>query len=235
VGGTLLAPSTQALQLIEALEQAAGSLCDQVGCLAMPLGRTREAESAVGNVVTDAMLAAVDVDLALTNSGGLRANMPAGPTRREHIQAVMPFDNKLVVVELSGTSLREVLRVGSSGAHGILQLSGGRYHFDPALTQGADHDGDGEVSTWEQDRLCSIEIGGKPLDLQRTYRIVTNDFLVDGGDHFGPAFEGTQIGEAGALLREAMADFFLKSEACIGADGPILNSEAARIEVGPCE
>ena len=113
-------------------------------------------------------------------------------------------------------------------------MSGGSYHFDPSLTSGTDRDGDGEVGTWEQDRLCSIDIGGAPLDLERTYRIITNDFLVGGGDHFGPAFAGTAIGEAGDLLRDSMAEFFTSADGCIGADGPVVDPNAPRIVVGPC-
>ena len=234
VGGRMLTPSAEALTLIDELETQSGSLCDEVGCAAAPLGRTREAESGVGDWVSDAMLHTMDADVALTNSGGLRADLPSGTLRGEHIQAVMPFDNRLVVVEMTGERLREMLRIGSSGAHGILQIAGGTYHFDPERTEGTDRNGDGQVEEWEQDRLCSATIGGEDIDPARTYRVVTVDFLVGGGDHFGPVFDGLDVADQGPLLREALVQHLGSLGECLGTDQPLPAPEAPRIRRGPC-
>lgn len=217
VGGRTLAPNTEAIALVERLEAEAGSLCDEVGCTTAELGRDRKGESAVGDLVADAMLATLDVDVAITNSGGLRSNMPAGTIRREHLQAVMPFDNRLVRVDMTGAQLERLIRIGSSGAHGILQVAGLTYGFDPAATGGDDLDGNGEVEEWETERVCagSIEVAGKPLDPSATYRIVTTDFLYGGGDHLGPAFDGLSIVEEGPLLRDAMNTWFEAQQECV--------------------
>ena len=191
-------------------------------------------ESAVGNVVADAMLVAMDADIALTNSGGLRADLPAGTLRREHVQAVMPFDNRLQVLELTGAQLREMFRIGASGAHGILQLAGGTYHFDPAREDGVDHDGDGTIAAWERDRLCTATVAGIPLDPSGRYRVVTTDFLVGGGDHFGPVFEGVEVAEQGALLRDAISDHIGGMESCLG-EAALPDDASPRIRVGPCD
>ena len=131
-----------------------------------------------------------DADLALQNSGGLRADIPSGQLRREHIQAVMPFDNRLVLLELEGKSLELALRVGSSGAHGIMQVAGGSYHFDPSLEEGSDLDGDDAVARWETNRLCAATVDGAAIDPARTYRVVTTDFLRD-GDNLVTDFQTT--------------------------------------------
>lgn len=234
VGGRELAPSTAAIALVDALEAKAGSLCDEVGCSAAPLGRSREAESGVGDWVADAMLASMQADLAVTNSGGLRADLPGGTLRREHVHAVMPFENRLVTVDLTGGQLREMLRIGSSGAHGILQVAGATYRYDPARTDGKDRDGDGAVADWERDRLCAATVRGAPIDPTKVYRVVTNDFLVGGGDHFGPVFEGRPVVETGPLMRDALEAHVRGLGACLGASAPLPAPGSPRVVVGPC-
>lgn len=235
VGGRTVTPSAEAVALIARLEEEAGSLCDEVGCAAVALGRNRQAESAVGIVVADAMLAAFpDADLAVTNSGGLRDDIPAGPVRREHLQAVMPFENTLRVVEMTGSQVRTMMRLGSSGAHGILQIAGGAYHFDPAATSGDDLNGDGEIEAWETNRLCDVTVGGAALDDARTYRVVTTDFLYDGGDHMGPAFAGTTVAEEGGLLRDVLFTYVDGLQTCLGEDRPLPDPDAPRIVRASC-
>lgn len=229
VGGRSLTPSAEALALVDRLEQEAGSLCDRVGCTTAPLGRTRSGQSEVGDLMADMMLAAMPADVALTNSGGLRADLPQGDLRREHLQMVMPFDNRLVKLEMSGAQLEKVMRIGSSGGHGILQIAGGTYHFDPERTGGDDLDADGEVAEWERNRLCGVEVGGAPLDPEKTYTVVTTDFLHGGGDHLGPALSALEIQEEGPLLRDAMNTWFEAQDTCYTP------STAVRIRQGACE
>ncbi len=141
----------------------------------------------------------------------------------------MPFDNRLYKLELTGEQVTTLMRLGSSGGHGILQVAGGRYGFDPEQTGGADIDGDGALAEWEQDRLCFVEVGGSPVVPEQTYTVVTTDFLYDGGDHLGPALTGTTILERGPLLREALFDHAAAQEGCIEA------SEAVRVVLDTCQ
>jgi 2',3'-cyclic-nucleotide 2'-phosphodiesterase (5'-nucleotidase family) len=236
VGGREVTPSEPALELVRRLEAEAGSLCTEVGCAAVPLERSRTEESAVGNFATDAMAWALpEADIAIQNSGGLRANLPQGVLRREHLQAVMPFDNRILLVEMTGEQVELMFQIGSSGAHGILQVSGARYHFDPEETGGVDMDADGEIATWEQDRLCSVTVGDDPLDPEATYRVAITDFLVGGGDHLGPAFEGITEVTEGPLLREVLFDYPATLEHCLAEQGPLVDSDAPRISIAPCD
>ncbi len=235
VGGKMLSPSSKALELIRDLEQkAGGSLCDRVACAAEPLGRDRTQESEVGNLVADAMKAAYpEADFAIANSGGLRADIPAGDVRREQVFGVMPFDNRVEVVELSGDKVLRLFRLGSSGAHGVLQVSGARYRFDPKGTNGEDLDADGQVADWERNRLCSATLDSGVIDPARTYKVVTSDFLRGGGDHLGLAFQDAKVISEGPLLRDVIADYLKKQPACIGAP-PLVNPKKPRIESGEC-
>ena len=235
VGGRKVTPSKAAVDLVRALEQRVGSLCEKVACATTPLSRSRTSESAVGDLMADAMRAAMPAaQVALQNSGGLRADLPAGTLRRSHVQAVMPFDNQLVLVRISGERLRTLIRIGSSGAHGLLQVSGISFRYDPHRTGGSDIDGDGKVAAWEQDRLCSVRVGGEPIDPARTYEVAVADFLLGGGDDLGPGFEGAEVVEKGPLLRDAFRRYLEGLKECIGAGGPVVSESHPRIEVGPC-
>jgi 5'-nucleotidase len=235
VGGVSLTPSAEAIALIERLEDEVGSLCTEVGCSDHAMSRSRSSETELGNWMADAMLGAFpDADIAIQNAGGIRADLPAGTLRREHLQDVMPFDNRTLLVEMTGEQLRTLFRIGSSGGHGLLQVSAGSaYAFDAARTDGTDLDGDGAVAEWERDRLCAITVDGAPIDPARTYRVVTTDFLFAGGDHLGPAFAGAKKLEEGPLLREQMYTAAASAGECLGAT-PLVDPARPRIQIGAC-
>lgn len=216
VGGKTLSPDPAAVALVAALDARAGTLCEPVGCSSAPLSRARVGENAVGNIFSDAMLAKYpEADLAVANSGGLRADLPGGQLLKEHLHGVMPFDNALVLVSMSGAQVEMLLQIGSSGAHGQMNVAGGSYRFNPAATGGRDLNGDGTVADWESDHLCDVKIGEKPLDPAAQYQVVVTDFLLKGGDHLGPAFAGATVLSEGALARDALIDFVRAAPACL--------------------
>lgn len=233
--GRMVTPSAAALELVRKLEAESGSLCHESGCSASFLSRSREAESQVGNFVADAILDTFPTaDIAIQNSGGLRADLPSGTLRREHIQTMMPFDNRLLSLKMTGKQLDLLLQVGSSGAHGIMQVAGGSYHFDSTQTAGRDLNGDGEVETWEQRRLCSITVGGAPLDPEKVYEVATTDFLYGGGDHLGVAFKDIPVHKERGLLREAIITYLEKQTECLGESKPLIDPDQPRITVDTC-
>lgn len=230
VGGRTLAPDAGALALIGELEAAAGSLCEEIACSAKVLERRAAPESELGDWMADALRAAFPgADLAIQNAGGIRADLPEGRLRREHVQRVMPFDNRGLLVELDGAHVRELFRIGTSGAHGPLQLSGGTVTVDPDKDAATDRDGDGKIAEWERDHLCGVTVGGAPLDDARTYRVVVSDFLYGGGDHLGPALAGAKVVDSGGMLRDVFTDAAAHQQGCLGATAP-----APRILTGRC-
>ncbi len=230
VGDRLLRPADDAVALVRSWEAKAGTLCAEVGCASRYLGRSREKGSEVGNLVTDAMRAILPkAQVALTNSGGLRDDVRPGTVRAEDLQKVMPFDNRMLLVEMTGANLLMTLRIGSSGAHGVLQVSGATYGYDPAKAGGSDLDGDGQVATWENDRMCGATVDGRPIDPAATYRVALTDFLWNGGDHLDVALKGAKLVEEGPLLRDALIAWAPTHAGCFGEAEPI-----QRIIVGPC-
>ncbi|MEL6345152.1 MAG: bifunctional UDP-sugar hydrolase/5'-nucleotidase [Myxococcota bacterium] len=238
IGGMTVTPSEPALSLIAQLEQEAGSLCDEIGCAAEVMTRSYDVENPVGNFVADAMLGAFpEADLAIQNPGGLRANLPSGTLRRENIQQLMPFNNTLYLVEMTGAQVERLFEIGTSGAHGLLQVSAGTsYRYFPYEKDVVDTNGDGEAEEWEKDRLCSVDIDGGPLSPDDTYRVVTTDFLYGGGDHLGPAFEGATLVERGPLLRDVLIEAVearpagecLQTDALVRADQPRITADRCR-------
>jgi len=156
------------------------------------LVRTREAP--VGNLYTDALRAALQADVALLNGGGFRGDRvyPAGAvyTGRD-VLAELPFGNVGVLVQLSGADLRAALEHGLAAverkAGRFPQVSGLTLRYDPQAPAGQ--------------RLRSLEVGGRPLEDQATYRVATSDYLLNGGDGYQMLAQGkVLIDPSGAKL-----------------------------------
>jgi 5'-nucleotidase/UDP-sugar diphosphatase len=158
------------------------------GEMDVPLGTTaveldsrvatvRGREAAIGNLIADAMRARGHADVAIMNGGGIRAGRvyPAGsPVTRREVLAELPFGNQLVVVAVKGSDLREAIENGLSRLPDIAgrfpQVSGMRVEYDVQRPVGS--------------RVVSMEVGGAPLDPDRTYKVATNDFMARGGDGY---------------------------------------------------
>jgi len=123
-------------------------------------------ETPMGNAVCDAMLEETGADFAFTNLGGIRDEFGPGPVTPRDVFQVLPFGNKLVVFEMSGQRLREVIEQRISGSHHGLYIAGGKVVYNKRRP--------------DFDRITYFEIGGKPWDPNALYRVVTSDFLAEG-------------------------------------------------------
>jgi 2',3'-cyclic-nucleotide 2'-phosphodiesterase (5'-nucleotidase family) len=154
----------------------------------------RGQETAVGNLIADAIRAGVGADIAITNGGGIRADREyAAGTEltRKDILSELPFGNRTVKLELTGEMIRAALENGFSqveaGAGRFPQVSGLTVRVDLAKPAGQ--------------RVVDVTIGGAPLDPARTYTVATNDFMAVGGDGY-TAFVGANnlVAPADAVL-----------------------------------
>jgi len=160
-------------------------------------------ESNLGDVITDAMNRRADeleggaVNFAFTNSGGIRSDILAGEITRGEVIEAFPFQNTLATVTLTGAQVRQVLEQGASGAHGMIQVSGLRFGYNPSLPVGS--------------RVTSVTVAatGQPLDLAATYRVVTNDFMYNGGDEYVTFKQGTNpVIYSAELLSDTLVAYF---------------------------
>lgn len=150
---------------------------------------TREAtpagESALGDVIADAQLAATKdaakggAVIAFMNPGGIRASLPPNAPNTTVTYGdtftVQPFGNSLVVMTLTGAQIKDALEQQfdnpSAGQNRILQISEGfSYTWDAKAAKGS--------------KVSNIKLSGTPLDPAAKYRVTVNSFLADGGDNF---------------------------------------------------
>jgi 2',3'-cyclic-nucleotide 2'-phosphodiesterase (5'-nucleotidase family) len=146
--------------------------------------RTREA--AIGNLFADAMRTVTRADAAMLNGGGIRAAKtyhPGATITHGNIVAELPFNNRIVVVELSGRDLKRAMENGLS----LLPRPGGRFPqvsgikvaFDAAREPGR--------------RIVAMQVAGAPLDEDKSYRVAIVDFLARGGDDYAMFREARRV------------------------------------------
>jgi 5'-nucleotidase len=138
-------------------------------------------QSLLGGVVADAALAAVrdkGAQVGFVNPGGMRNDLQSGEQGNVtfgQAQAVSPFNNTLVVMDFTGAQLRTVLEQQWDRPEGTMMLQVSRnvaYQWDSTKPKGS--------------RIVpgSLKVDGVAVDDARTYRIVANNFLAEGGDRF---------------------------------------------------
>ena len=160
--------------------------------------RNEMTETLLGQWVTDAMRKAVDADIAFQNSGGLRTGIPAGIITMGKLYEVMPFDNTLFLAEMTGRQVMEVLDYGLlNDKIGMVQYSGLHVTYD--------------FTKPVKERIVTVTMAnGKPLRLEKTYKVVTNDFLAAGGDGFTMFLQGRHLKDTYIPVRTIMVNAIRK-------------------------
>jgi len=179
--GATIAPDARVVRVIEPyLRKVAAKREEKAGIrTASSFTRSYISESPLGNLIADAMRQFAGSDMAVMNSGGIRSDLPAGQLTYGDIFAISPFDNYPTVLTMTGAQVIELLKVTSSGARGILQVSGLRYTLDAAK--------DADKPLGDRNRLVSVTLSdGSPVDPEKLYTVAMPDFLATGGDGAQP-------------------------------------------------
>lgn len=198
----------------EALAIAAVRRSEKLGVtVAKPVTRSHGTESAIGNLFCDLMRAArPEAHVAVTNGGGLRADLPAGDLHYGALFEANPFDNRFAIIDVKGADLRTLVTSNLQRGGAFLSWSG--------LAAKA---------RCKAGRLdVAITVGGKPLRDERAYKLATSDFLASGGDGMIGRLKlpDAAIKMTDVIIREAMADVLRKKKGTIDPDK--LFSPAAR-------
>jgi 5'-nucleotidase / UDP-sugar diphosphatase len=189
-------PDRKAAQIVKKYDdRVKQKLAAVVGETSVDLTGKSGSESNLGDLVADAMRAAAGSQIAFQNSGGIRANIPAGAITMEGLYTVLPFDNVLVSMDLSGRQVKEALEQAGSMEFGGLQVSGMTITYDLKKPAG--------------ERLVKAEVSGEPLDPGKTYTVVMNDFLAVGGDKVFALSEGKNIAYR-ETLNDALIEYLKK-------------------------
>jgi 2',3'-cyclic-nucleotide 2'-phosphodiesterase (5'-nucleotidase family) len=133
--------------------------------------RTRETN--FGNLLADLALRQAGAEIALINSGSIRATIPVGPVTLKQVMRALPYNDSLVSFKLSGAELwkameNSVSRLPDSGR--FLQMAGVELRFDPTAPVGS--------------RVKSIRFRGAAIQPERQYSVVVNGFMAEGGDGY---------------------------------------------------
>ncbi|MBK7705466.1 MAG: bifunctional metallophosphatase/5'-nucleotidase [Acidobacteria bacterium] len=164
------------------------------------LTRSYGEESLLGDMVADAMLDAYpDYDFAITNSGGLRQDIDAGPVTVGELISAFPFPNTVYQLEMKGSDLRKIFEHGAGLTNGILQASRGiEMEYDESKPVGQ--------------RVVKCLIKGQPLADDKTYKLLTSNFLADGGDGFAVFKSAAFRKNTGVEILQSMIKYLKKFE-----------------------
>ncbi|MCB1518329.1 MAG: 5'-nucleotidase C-terminal domain-containing protein [Hyphomicrobiaceae bacterium] len=152
-----------------------------VGIVTTPLdsrrAMVRTQETAIGNLIADAMRDAVQADVAITNGGGIRADREYDANyqlTRKEVLTELPFGNLTLKIEVTGADIIAALENGLQAAPEAIgrfpQVSGLTVVYDPAKEPGS--------------RVVSVKVGDADLDPNATYSLATNDYMARGGDGY---------------------------------------------------
>ncbi len=213
----LARPIEELRNTVVALEDGTAVVSNQL----MTNKTCRAGECLIGNLLTDAMRDETGSDIAITNGGGIRADIDEGEVTVGEVLTVLPFGNTVATLKLTGAQIAASLehgvgRVGGKGGTGRFpQVSGLRYEFDSTSAPGS--------------RLKRVEVGDSsggyaPIDEGKMYTVATNNFMRTGGDGY-EIFEkdAQEPYDYGRPLEEALMDYMIKKHpVAVVKDGRIL-------------
>lgn len=187
------------------------------GTAAGPFKRygNKDMESSLNNLITDATLAAArkvrpDVDFAVISSGTPRNNLQAGKLLVEDCFYALPFDNKIVIMEITGQQALEVLTIQR-------RPTDNKRHAISNATY---------VLTKNNGPIEDVMIGGKPLDLNARYVVAVNDYMADGSSGF-TMLPGSKRLDTGILQRDALIDY-IKAKGTVAPEVGRIKLKGAR-------
>jgi len=184
-----LPPDPDALKVVEPYRAKLDKKMREVlGIATAIFAKAVEQGGAMLNLVADASRARTGTQIALVNSGGIRTSLPAGAITYAKIFEILPFENTLVTMKITGTQLKRSLAVD------IVAISGLRAVFD--------------LSKPKNDRLVSATLdNGNPILDDAVYTVTINDFMWAGGDGYNEFANGIGAIDSGLLQRDAVGEY----------------------------
>lgn len=208
----------------------------------------RSQETNLGDLVADSMVwsvlsaGSIDVDddhvVAMTNGGGIRANIEVGDVSMANVNAVLPFGNTIAVNYITGAELLEALEASTyctpESVGGFPQVAGIEFTVDTtvAYDQGALYPESTYYGPASIKRVTINSINGKAFKADDVYAVITNNFCAAGGDTyyaFARAFNAGNGFDTAIPLDEALMDYI--SEYLGGTIGSSYAEPAGRITI----
>lgn len=186
----------------------------------------RTEETNLGDLITDALLWSVSKEgslnvpadhvVAITNGGGIRAAINAGPVTKADINTVLPFGNTVAVVYVTGAELLEALEASTyctpDAIGGYPQTKGIKFTLDTSkpFAKGAAYPASTYYKPSAIRRVTIESINGQPFNENDTYAVVTNNFCAAGGDTYSVFQNASSQFDTGIVLDEAVIDYVVK-------------------------
>ena len=190
----IIEDSTMKEQLAKQTAELKNVLGEKLGTLKEDLIHDRKGSlTPLGYWATDVMRKATNTQVGLTNGGGLRRTLFKGDITMGDLYEIMPFDNQLVVVKVKGKDLKALID------HGIDadfmtdgQFAGLKVVYDPAKEY--------------EHKIVKITLeDGTPIEDEKIYTLVTNDFIVTGGDRYDFS-NAIEVKDLFVPIRDALVD-----------------------------
>lgn len=167
--------------------------------------KVRSQHTNLGDLIAEAILQKMKPDggeIAIVNGGGIRSSIPAGDVTVSQVLEVLPFGNTIARMDLTGEQIKQALEHGVSGVEkgegSFPQVAGIQFTWDSESPAGS--------------RVQSVNIirpdgTTKPLDPKATYRVITNSFLMNGGDGYEVFKTAKNRVDTGFLMSDVVADY----------------------------
>jgi 2',3'-cyclic-nucleotide 2'-phosphodiesterase (5'-nucleotidase family) len=150
-------------------------------------------ESSLGDFVSDAVLKktnenypVVAADICLLNNGGLRSQLPKGTITLGNVFELMPFENAITVLTLSGEKTKQLFE-------SLVENNGAPFAGATVIAKGK--------------KMTELKINGKDFDITKTYKVATSDYLAAGGDKYLFFNDPIKIEPLNYKLRDAIVDY----------------------------
>lgn len=197
-------PETEVSKFVREMKDKVDAEYGQViGTLGADWRRGRSGETNIGEFVADAILEGTGADFAVTNSSGIRKDLPAGKITKLDLFEISPFRNVLCTFPVSGKDLRALVD------RYVQSLASNRTSIDLS----------GIECRWKKVNglpvMESCTVGGKPLSDESTYRCGTIDFVVNQGDKY-LGFVPANVSYSKTLLYQALVEKVKKEKSVPG-------------------
>jgi 5'-nucleotidase/UDP-sugar diphosphatase len=188
-------PDSDVARLLDPFnEKVRKRMGEVIGVASEEMRYSRATESPLADMVADAFRQIAKTEIAIHNVGGIRAVLSKGAITWGNAFEVLPFQNTLITLKMTGAQLKKTLERGLVTSVGMVAVSGIRVQFDVSKPVG--------------EQVVSVALlNGNKIEDSKLYTVATNDFILAGGDGFTEFANGTDIVNTGIILRDVFVEY----------------------------
>ena len=176
-------------RIVDSLEATIeGEMNKVIGELKTPWVRNSRDESNIGNWIADATREYFQTDIAFHNSGGIRKGLSTGPVKVRDVWEISPFDNTIMIIQISGDQLLYLLDWRIKNPRDLLQTSGIKRIYNS-----------------QRKILIDATVNGEPIVSDKVYTIATNNYIIGHIERFlGLNINDIAVEDTGIIGRDIL-------------------------------